>query len=135
MLNAFSKFTFIVTLVYIGLIVLLPDIFAPAILPDMENNYIIDGWVIFSRDKLGHIFISGLAALILNVLLKAKRVSVRGYSFLLGSVIIAVIFTLEEFRQIPLADRHFEMFDMFYNFAGILIFGRVGEWLAKKNWL
>jgi hypothetical protein len=135
MLSSFSRFTFICTLVYIGLIVLEPDFFAPVILPDMESIYEIDGWVIFSRDKLGHIFISGLAALILNVLLKAKRVSIRGYSFLLGSFIVALIFTLEEFRQIPLEERRFEMFDMFYNFAGVLIFGRVGEWLSKKNWL
>jgi hypothetical protein len=135
MLNSFSRFALIGTLLYIGLIVLEPDIFAPGFLPDMEQRYEVAGWIIFSRDKLGHIFISGLAALVLNVLLNARRFSIRGYSFLLGSVIIAVIFTVEEFRQVPLINRSFEMFDMFYNFAGVLIFGRVGEWLAKKNWL
>jgi hypothetical protein len=135
MLNSFSRFLLIGTLLYIGLIVVEPDIFAPDIFPEMEGRYEIDGWVIFSRDKLGHILISGLAALVSNLLLKAKTISFKGFSFLLGSVITTVIFTLEEFRQVPLANRSFEMFDMFYNFAGILIFGRVGAWLVKRKWL
>ncbi|MFK7807731.1 MAG: hypothetical protein AB8F74_08040 [Saprospiraceae bacterium] len=118
-------------IVYIGAILLEPDL-APDFIPDMDSKFEKGGWIFFSRDKLGHFFLIGLAALALNFILEGRKVRIFKWSFLLGSVIIATVVTLEEFRQVPLTNRHFEMFDIFYNFAGILVLGRVGAWLAKK---
>ena len=123
--------TFLSLIVYIGAIMIKPDL-APGFIPDMECSYELGGWLILGRDKIGHFFLMGLAALSLNVLLKAKEITFRGSSFLLGSIIIALIVTLEELRQIPLPHRNFEIFDIFYNFAGIFILGRIGAWLVRK---
>lgn len=125
------RITLVFILIYIGLVLVNPEL-APDFIPKMNRSYQIDGWIIFGRDKLGHFFLIGFAALALNFLLWAKRINIFGFSLLLGSVIIAVLVTLEELRQVPLTNRHFEMFDIFYNFAGILIFGRLGAWLVKK---
>ena len=104
----------------------------PDFIPDKKWNYQIEGWTVWGRDKLGHFLLMGAASLILNFLLRAKRVRFIGLDWLLGSMILAVLVTVEELRQVPLPDRSFEIFDLFYNFAGIFIFGRVGAWLSNK---
>ena len=118
-------------ILYIGMILIDPGM-APAFIPEMNTSYEVDGWIFFSRDKLGHFFLIGMAAFFLNFVLQAKTIHLRGFSIYLGSLIIALLVTVEEFRQVPLTDRSFEMFDIFYNFAGIFILGRVGAWLVKK---
>jgi len=121
---------FTLILCYIISVLINPQL-APSFLPEINSRYEIGGWIIFAEDKVGHFFLIGLAALISNFLLQARRVKLFGIPFLLGSVIVAVFVTFEEFRQVPLTNRSFEILDIFYNFAGIFVFGRVGAWLAQ----
>ncbi len=127
----FIKAIFTILLIYIIAIIINPSL-APDFIPEIDSRYEVDGWIFFSEDKVGHFFLIGLAALMLNFLLQAKRVKIFNVPFLLGSIIVAVLVTLEEFRQVPLTNRSFEMLDIFYNFAGIFVFGRVGAWLALR---
>ncbi|MFT4667279.1 MAG: hypothetical protein ACI8YQ_003752 [Polaribacter sp.] len=125
------RLIFIILLICITAVIINPGL-APGFIPKIYSRYEVDGWIFFSHDKVGHFFLIGLAALVLNFLLQAKRVKVFKMPFLLGSIIVAVLVTIEELRQVPLTDRSFEMLDMFYNFAGIFVFGRVGAWLARQ---
>ncbi len=119
---------------FLGIVAIIvePDLI-PGFVPKKDLDYVVDGWRIIGRDKLGHFFLTGMGALLLNILLKAKKVNWLGFSFLLGSAIMVVLVSLEELRQVPLPDRNFELFDLFYNFAGILLLGWLGAWLIQRR--
>lgn len=126
----FLRLTFIILLICIVAVILDPGL-VPDSTPKIKSRYEVDGWIFYSYDKVGHFFLIGLAALMLNFLLQAKRIKLFEIPLLLGSVIVAILMTLEELRQVPLTNRSFELLDIFYNFAGIFVFGRVGAWLAS----
>lgn len=119
-------------LIYVFAVLYDPTI-ASYVLPSMHHyRYEVGGWILLSRDKVGHFFLIGGAALTLNFFLKAKSFQIGHFSFLWGSAIIGLLVILEELRQIPIVARHFELLDIFYSFAGIFILGRIGAWLYKK---
>jgi polysaccharide biosynthesis protein VpsQ len=73
-------------------------------------------------DKVGHFFLIGGMAFVLNLALR-RRLG----PFLLGSVLVAIVFTAEEFSQLWFTARHFDWGDLAADFAGIAFF----EWLAR----
>lgn len=79
-------------------------------------------------DKIGHFLLIGGMAFLLNLALGVREVRGFGRGWLLGSVLVAVVFTLEEFSQIWLPARTFDLLDLAGDYAGILCFG----WLAKR---
>ncbi len=79
-------------------------------------------------DKLGHFFLIGIFAFLLNLSLSCRKV----WRVLLGSLIVLAIVTLEEFSQIFIRGRSFDLTDLVADFLGILIFGKLAEIVFKR---
>lgn len=100
------------------------------------------GWVIFladagyaieffafvqssGGDKLGHFGLIGGLAYFLNVSLGCR--TWRGW--LLGSLIVGALATVEELTQVWIDNRHCDPLDLAADFAGIWVAG----WLARRG--
>lgn len=73
-------------------------------------------------DKISHIFFYGLLALLLNLSTKCKCISVRDYSLYLGSILVFLFVTLEEFSQYLIPARTFDLKDYVASLFGIWVF-------------
>ena len=76
-------------------------------------------------DKLGHFILMGLLAFFLNLSLKCSTISIWNSNFLKGSIIIFILVTLEEFSQLLVETRTFDLMDLFADYLGIFVFGRL----------
>ena len=83
-------------------------------------------------DKAGHFFLLGVASLLANLCLKASHWQLGRLRLLRGSVIVGTIITIEECTQIMSPHRSFSASDMFFNFAGIIVFGRLARWQVAR---
>jgi polysaccharide biosynthesis protein VpsQ len=79
-------------------------------------------------DKLGHFFLIGIFAFLLNLSLDCRKV----WRVLIGSLIVLAIVTLEEFSQIFIRGRSFDLTDLVADFLGILIFCKLAEIVFKR---
>lgn len=87
-------------------------------------------------DKIGHFCLMGMFAFLLNLAMSARTVKVWRLNLLLGSLIVLTVVVIEEFSQIWVSGRTFDVGDLACDFAGILIFGELARWLinrGKKN--
>lgn len=84
-------------------------------------------------DKAGHFLLMGLFSLLLNLSLSARRVKVGNLSLLVGSLVVAFVVTLEEFSQIFVRYRTFDLFDLACDYAGIFLFGQLASYLIKMR--
>lgn len=84
-------------------------------------------------DKLGHFMLIGSLTFLLNMALKIKKIKLASLSILLGSLIIFTVISLEEFSQMFLANRTFDLVDLFFNYLGIFVFGRFAEYFGKPK--
>ncbi len=85
-------------------------------------------------DKTGHFVLVGTLALLVNLSLKARRVTIGRWKVLLGSAVIAAVFTVEEFSQIGFEARGFSLLDLAMNYTGILVFGWVAaRWVERQQ--
>ena len=75
-------------------------------------------------DKVGHFVLMGGVAFFMNLRLRCREW--RGW--LVGSVVVGTLVTIEEFSQLWMTSRTFDLLDLAADFAGILSFG----WLAKR---
>jgi VanZ family protein len=73
-------------------------------------------------DKIMHFLLIGGLAFMVNFSLKCAMWRIGSWSILKGSVIVAVIITLEEMSQYFLPNRSFDLIDLAANYAGIIIF-------------
>lgn len=83
-------------------------------------------------DKVGHFMLMGGLAFVVNAALGCKLFPWRGRTWLLGSVIVGVIVTVEEFSQIWIPSRTFDLLDLTSDFLGIFILGRLARKLAAR---
>jgi polysaccharide biosynthesis protein VpsQ len=74
-------------------------------------------------DKFGHIIFIGTLAYLLNYALANQLIKIGKYKILLGCLIIAVIMTIEEYSQILIPNRTFDLGDLAANYLGISIAG------------
>lgn len=74
-------------------------------------------------DKLGHFLLVGGLTFILNWTLRCREFHFARGRLLLGSAIVFVLFTIDEFTQIWRPARSFDLGDLFANYAGVLCFG------------
>ncbi len=84
-------------------------------------------------DKLGHFWLMGTLSLLLNLALRARTVRIGPVTVLLGSLIVAVVVTAEEFTQIFLPGRTFDLIDLGADYLGIFLAGRLAAWLYRKH--
>ena len=79
-------------------------------------------------DKLGHLFLIGTLTFTLNYALRARTVPLKCCHVQLGGLIVAAVMTIEEFSQIWIPSRSFDLLDLTANYIGILCAG----WLTRR---
>jgi VanZ family protein len=84
-------------------------------------------------DKLGHLILMGLLSFLLNMALSCRWVRVWKIEILKGSLIVAIIVTLEEFSQIFVKYRTFDLGDLFMDYVGIFFFGMLAHLLTRRK--
>lgn len=82
-------------------------------------------------DKLGHFFLMGIFSLLINLSLQLRTVGFGKLRYLLGSILVFVLVTIEEFSQLFIRGRTFDLTDLLADSLGIFIFGE----LARLIWL
>lgn len=82
-------------------------------------------------DKAGHFLLMGILSLLVNLALSCRKTRVGRLSLLTGSLIVALVVTLEEFSQIFVRYRSFDPVDLVFDYAGILLFGVLASYLTK----
>ena len=85
-------------------------------------------------DKYGHFLLMGLLSFLLNTSLRCRELDVRATHLLLGSAIVSMAVTLEEVSQIFMQYRSFDLVDLFFDYLGIWVFGKVALYVwARRN--
>jgi VanZ family protein len=82
-------------------------------------------------DKLGHFFLMGVLALLVNLNLRCRRLKLPYMNVLLGSVIVFTLALVEELSQLIILYRTFDWADLLANSLGILVFGQIA-WHWQK---
>jgi polysaccharide biosynthesis protein VpsQ len=80
-------------------------------------------------DKCGHAIFIGTLAFLLNYALAGRLVKIGHHQILLGCSIVAVAMTVEEFSQIWIPARTFDLLDLAANYFGITMAG----WLWLRS--
>lgn len=83
-------------------------------------------------DKVGHFVLMGLLSLAVNLVLRARNIKIWKLSYLLGSLIVAVVVLIEEISQIFVKGRTFDFGDLLFGFAGIFVFGEIARFISRK---
>jgi polysaccharide biosynthesis protein VpsQ len=84
-------------------------------------------------DKIAHFFLMGGFSFLVNLVLQARTFSVRKARFLLGTVIVLTVVTIEEISQIFVAGRSFDYGDLVADYLGILLFGELARLLVRQR--
>lgn len=84
-------------------------------------------------DKCGHFLLMGLLSFLVNASLGCRTVRVRGARLLLGSLCVAAAVAAEEFSQLFLRYRSFDLVDLLFDFLGIWLFGRAALYLLTRR--
>ncbi len=82
-------------------------------------------------DKVGHFCMMGGLSFCVNLAVGGCTLRLRGRSFLLGSLLVAIAVTLEEFSQIFIAGRSFDLLDLSASLLGIWLLGHAAGWLSN----
>jgi VanZ family protein len=83
-------------------------------------------------DKIGHFFLMGTLSLLVNLALEARTIRFGRFNPLLGTLIVLLLVTIEEFSQIWVPTRTFSLLDLTFDYAGIWIFGRMAVAICRK---
>jgi polysaccharide biosynthesis protein VpsQ len=104
------------------------------VLADLKGTRYVLNFVRFIPygDKVGHFLLMGMFSFLLNLTLNAKTFRIARVNFLLGTLIVLVVVTIEEFSQIFVRGRSFDLTDLIVDFAGILIFGELARLICRK---
>jgi polysaccharide biosynthesis protein VpsQ len=84
-------------------------------------------------DKLGHLILMGLFSFLLNMALECRTLRVWKVEPLKGSLIVALVVTLEEFSQIFIRYRTFDAGDLLFDYVGIFCFGLLARLLTRRR--
>lgn len=74
-------------------------------------------------DKIGHFILIGLLSLLVNLSLKCAHFKIGSWFLLKGSLFVLIVVTLEEFSQLWIETRTFDLGDLGCDYLGILVFG------------
>ncbi len=83
-------------------------------------------------DKLGHFFLMGIFSFLVNLALQAKTARIWKIKYLLGTLIVIVIVTIEELSQIFISGRSFDLGDLVFDYLGIFFFGELARFVYKR---
>jgi VanZ family protein len=83
-------------------------------------------------DKMAHFILVGGVSFFVNLLLAVRMYKIGKTTVLLGSFIVFTFITIEEFSQMFLIRRNFDLLDLTANYLGIFIFGQLAYWICKE---
>ncbi len=84
-------------------------------------------------DKVGHFLLMGIFSLFVNLILSARTIRVWKLNYLLGSLIVLLVVTIEEVSQIFIGGRTFDAGDLVADAAGIIIFGEIARLIYSRQ--
>jgi polysaccharide biosynthesis protein VpsQ len=84
-------------------------------------------------DKIGHFCLMGGFSFLLNLVLDARTINLWKINYLLGSLIVLIVVTLEECSQIFIRGRTFDLGDLFFDYLGILLFGELARFILRRK--
>jgi len=80
-------------------------------------------------DKIGHATLYGIMAMLLNYGLSYRRIK----GFYLASVLVLTFAIIEEFSQIYIPSRTFDLKDILADFVGVLLFAYIAKYYLEKE--
>ena len=83
-------------------------------------------------DKAGHFLLMGALSTLVNLGLVARPASCDSRRFILGSIVVMAVVTLEEISQLWFRTRTFSLLDLSFDYAGILC-GAYLAWLMSRR--
>jgi VanZ family protein len=121
--------TKILTGIYVGILILI------IFLADRrETQYLFRFiWNLPFGDKVGHFLLMGIFSFLLNLVLNARGFRLGRISFLWGTLIVLAVVTIEEFSQLFVRGRTFDVGDLAADFLGILLFGEFARWVVRRK--
>ena len=96
-------------------------------------DYIPDPTQYPEGDKICHFLLMGTMALLANLALRGKAVPFAGRRWFVGSVLVFLLVAAEEFSQIFVDGRNFDLVDLTADALGIVLLGNFGGKLAAKR--
>jgi hypothetical protein len=86
-------------------------------------------WVAYvpGQDVTAHFILIGSLAMLVNLALNRRSLRIARRSVQLGSVIVLLVVTIEEFSQLWISTRGFSLYDLSADILGILILGGRGS--------
>lgn len=121
------KILYVILLSMVGMIITM----ASSGFVNSHVRFIIE--IIPYGDKIFHFLLIGITASVANLLFNFKRYLIfTRYRVFKGSFWIAIIFTFEEFSQIFLETRSFEIADLCSNYGGILTAGFLAKIILDR---
>lgn len=80
-------------------------------------------------DKIGHFCLVGGFAFFANIFAQLRTIKLFNRNFLLGSIFVLVFMTFEEFSQIFIEARTFDLIDLLCNYLGIFTIGYLAKFV------
>lgn len=84
-------------------------------------------------DKVAHLLGLGGVAFLLNVALRGRVWSPGAGRFQVGGSLVALVITLEEFSQIWVPGRRFDLGDLLCNYLGICLASLAVRWMFRRR--
>jgi VanZ family protein len=84
-------------------------------------------------DKIGHFCLAGMLSLLVNLALRARTFRVWKAKCLLGTALVSAIVLLEELSQMRIGGRTFDLGDVLFDFAGIVVFGEIARLIVSRK--
>ena len=102
-------------LLFIGITLFMLLLVVLGIMPELYH-------LIYSNpggDKIAHIIFMGVLSYLVNLIIFPRTVDVYQKTFLLGTFLMVVFVTVEEFSQIFIPGRYFDLLDLALSYIGI----------------
>ncbi len=84
-------------------------------------------------DKLGHFFLFGTLAFLLNLWITRPGIRLFGLPVARVSLFLIFFVTFEEATQLLLQSRSFDLADLLSDYAGIVLLGALGATIATRT--
>ena len=84
-------------------------------------------------DKAGHFILTGLLSLLVNLSLRCRKTRLASRDFLLGSLLVGAVVTIEELSQVFFPTRNASLTDLLSSYLGIWLFGRLADRLSAPR--
>lgn len=84
-------------------------------------------------DKIGHFVLFGVLAFLADFSFGMRNFTFGRFGYLIGSLIVLIGITVEEFTQIFMRGRTFSWVDLLCGYAGIFFFGELARIIYRKT--